>query len=698
MVPLWIVAQAAAVAMLERRELRGDDFTGQNQKEIRDLRSMQQQYQRNTSTRINQVENSFEQNFRGAISTITEKLEQIARSMAQAETSFQSTLNVKDPLKGTDKTITAAAMAAQKAAAVAERELSKIQTTFTKEAAKTTSAWGKKEVAQVQKYMKEIAKTRKALLKETQTKAKEIAKLGSKTADDTIKLEKQADKSRDKYEDKLSKVRNKLEDEIEKTDDHVADSEGRIENLAADTEGVIESEDPEKPGATYKLQEGSEKVEEVREEAGDELEYMAGENAEEMKYGEEDIQDAFAETAETLVDNGEKYTEHIGEAGAALRKAIQKATVANHGAQATFETNVNDEFAKAEALTVQLEELQDRVEQYKDVMHESLETMVEHAVSQLEKVMEENQNSFEGKAEGVYQYVASASSVQKTKAQSHVEKVRQAFLAEVQQAADQAEAYTNQAKGQLKQATDSLQVAMDKMTKVQATIATQDKDKQQIPAHATQIEIAANSLMSAESKAHTTVQAQAKAQTAHVDELDHKAEQDMANAFGEVLTEVNTEAMQDSQAISDTAGVAAERLNSMLTENTERTNSLKGDVETADYALSATQRMLAKAYKLLQAVPEQFTSIGSRTTEALRDAAYEAEKWSKDMEDPIKEATKKTMAKNEQEFNGVQGAVEGAQEASAERIGKQADDLNKMIDDTRPTWPRSARLCKIGGR
>lgn len=686
MVPLWIVALAAGMQMHERQELSGDgDFTEENHAKIQKLRTELGNYQRNTSQARQKVENSFEQNFRQAVSTVGQRLQDIARGMDQAQQSFQAKLNGygNDPLKGSEQTITKAALAAQKAAQVAQQQLGKIQQVFGAQAAKTSMAWGKKEAAEVKKWMKEIGVRRKTILKDSQLIQKNIAKMGTQSGVETIKMEKKADKNLEKYDDKLDKIRQRLEEEVEKTDDLASDMEGRTDDLAVDTETVVTSEDPEKPGLEMKVKEGGEEVEEVAEEAAEELDYMGKDNAEETKYAEEDTTDAFAETAEELADLGEKYTEHIGQTGAELRKAVQRASVANDGAQVTFEKNVQVEMKRAEQLTVMVEDLENRVEQYKEVMHEQLEAMTEHAVARLESVMEENQNSFAEKAQGVHEYVASSSGVQVLKAQSHVAKVKQSFLAEIQQASDQAEAYTNQGKATLVQAAKSLDLAMSKLAKVQASISQQDKDKQVIPQQKTQIEIAANSLLAADGKASTTVNAQAKGQQAKVDEAAHDAQHKMGVAFTDTMQDINLEQEKDSKEISDVAGAAAERLDNMLDDSVRQTNSLKSDVETADYALSTTQAMLTKSYKLLQAVPETFTQIGSKTTELLRDSAYDADKWAKDSEDPLKEAIKKTMTKNEGEFDGTQNAVETAQEVSAQRITKQVDELGKMIEGTR---------------
>lgn len=686
MVPLWIVALAAGIQMQERQELSGDgDFTSENQAKIQKLRQEEQDYSKKASEDRQKIENSFEQNFRQAIATVGSRLQDIARGMDQAEQSFQAKLNGygNDPLKGSDQTIQTAALAAQKAAQVAQQQLSKIQMTFGKEAAKTSQAWGKKEATEVKKWLKEIASRRKTILKSSQGIVKSIASVGTKSGTEIIKMEKKADKTLSGYDGKNDKIRQRLEEEVERTDDLASDMESRTDDLVDDTESVISSEDPEKPGLEVRVKEGSEEVEEVAEEAGEELDFMGKDNAEETKYAEEDTTDSFAGAAEELADLGEKYTEVIGETGAGVRKAVQRHGVANDGAQATFEKNVQTEMKRAEQLTVMVEDLENRVETYKEVMHEQLQAMTEHAVGRLEKVMEENQASFEEKAQGVYEYVTSSSGVQVLKAQSHVAKVRQSFMAEIQQASDQAEAYTNQGKATLVQAAKSLDLAMSKLAKIQASIAQQDKDKQVIPMQATQVEIAANTLLAADGKASTTVNAQAKGQSAKVDETAHEAQHKMGVAFTDTMQDINLEQEKDSKEISDVAGMSAERLDNMLDSSVAQTNSLKSDVETADYALSATQAMLTKSYKLLQAVPETFTQIGSKTTELLRDSAYDAEQWAKDSEDPLAEAIKQTMAKNEGQFDGTQNAVETAQELSAQRINKQVGELGEMIEGTR---------------
>lgn len=671
----------AAVLGTDRASDTGDgDFTAQNQQKIGDARTALSEFEQTQKTAVATIQNEWQEAFSAAVSSIKERLQTIATSMTQGQQTFKSSLNTNEPLKGVGKSIINAGLAAQKHSQKSTKEFAKIESSFEKTATTNLNAYLKKAVTQTQNMNKEVEKRQKEILKLTQGNNAEIASEARRIGDDLSKYEKKSSEVRDKYEGKFDSTRNKLEEILEHGDDNFVRMQDYVEDLQADVTNVVESEDPEAPGLEMKLGEAERKVTEAMESSQEELQGMSKMFGEDMQYAAEDIQTGFADTGHELADKGRIYAEHITQSGNKVRQALDSAKVANKGAQSQLAQNVESEFKRAEGLSTQLEDIANHVEHVKDVMHGQLEKMVETAVTQLETVFDEQHNAFESKRGAVFTYIDSGKEMEMTKVESHIEKVKGAFLAEVQQAASQSVSYTNQAQASLYQAVTSLANAMDKMGKVSDELAQQAITKDVIPRHINTIEVAKSSLKSTVSQTITAVKALKKEEEAAAEEAGYGARKTMGTAYEAMIKSINDKAELESSAIGSTAGLASERLNNMVEDNLHHFQHLKADVDVADQALASTEEMLRKAYEFLQAVPDTFTNLGARTTEAIRDVVYESEKWVKDEEEPIANGIKFSKTKAARRFDAMSDEVEASEQQSTKRISIQADEMTKMLE------------------
>lgn len=657
----------------------GQDFTSQNQAAISAIRTDFNTYQQDTARDQSNIYNNWKSAFDSAVSTIKGRLDEIKNSHTSAEQSFRSSLNSHDPLKGTDRVINAAALAAQKHSQKSTKELAKIEAAFEKTATRNLDSYLKQAVSQTAGFQTAVSARRKqieARVKQTNT---DIGSQGRKLTKDLTGWSKKADDKRSKYEDKFEATSNKLEELVEHGDEMLMDMEGRVENAEADTTDVVESEDPASPGMELKLNEAGENVEEAMENSQEELEAMSKTNAEDMKYGEEDIATGFADTAEELGDMGRIYLEHIGKSGATLRRALDKASTANDGAHKTLATNVQNELTRAAAVSVQLEDLGNKVDHVKDVMHTQLEAMVEKAVDQLEQAFEQQFAAFESQQGSVFEYIESDKEQQNLKAETHIEQVKQAFISEVQQAASQSASLASQAEAALAQAQVTLGLAEDKISKVQTEMGQQEVKKQLIPAAVNQITGAVNHLTTTMDATETAVAAQYKQHVAAGQEAAFQATKTMGDAYTSMINDINVKQELEGSRIQDTAGMAAEKLNNMVQDNVDQFGYLKKDVEVADNALASAEEMLRKSYEFLQAVPDTFSNIGARISEQLRDVAYEAETWAKDQEPLAKKGIEFAKTKASRGYDRMQEEVEDAEETSTKRVDEQSDELTKML-------------------
>lgn len=655
------------------------DFTSQNQAAISEIRAGYNKYRQDAATDMSNVYNDWKSAFNSAVSTIKDRLADITQTSTSAEQSFRSALNTNDPLKGQDKVISAVALKAQKHSQKSTKDLNKIEAAFEKTATRNLEGYLKQAVTQTAGFNTAVGERAKKIAARIKKTNYDIGTAGRKLNKEINGWGKKADDMRNKYEDKFQTVANKLEALVEDGDEYLMNMEGRVENAEADTTDVVESEDPASPGLEFKLKEAEESVEEAMENSKDELEGMAKTNAEDMKYAGEDIQTGFADTASDLAGMSQIYLEHIGKSGQALRRALDKAAKSNTGAHKALAVNVQNEATRAEAVSIQLEDLANKVDHVKDVMHTQLEAMVEKAVDQLEQVFETQFNAFESQRGGVFKYIESDKEQQDLKAEAHVEKVKQAFLTEVQQAASQSASLASQADAALSQASVTLGLAEDKIGKVQTEMAQQEVTKQQIPASMNQITGAVNHLQETMSATETAVNAQYKQHVALGQEATFVAQKKMGDAYESMINDINVKQELESSRIQDTAGMAAEKLNNMVQENVDEFGYLKGDVAVADMALSSAEEMLRKSYEFLQAVPDTFSNIGAQTSEALRDVAYEAESWAKDEEDPVKKGIEYSKTLTSRRYDRMQDEVEDTAEQSTKRLDEQSDDLTKML-------------------
>lgn len=656
-----------------------EDFTSQNQGAISAIRTDFNTYQQDAKTAQSNVYNNWKSAFDSAVSTIKGRLDEIKNAHTGADQSFRSQLNTNDPLKNTDRVINTAALASQKHSQKSTKELSKIEAAFEKTATRNLDSYLKQAVSQTDGFQNAVGARRKQIDARVKQTNVDIGSQGRRLTKDLNTWGKKTDDTRSKYEDKFEATSSKLEDLVEHGDEMLTDMEGRVENAEADTTNVVESEDPGSPGMEFKLKEADESVTEAMENAQEELESMSTTNADDMKYGEEDITTGFADTAAELGDMGRIYLEHIGKSGASLRRSLDKANTANNDAHKALATNVQNEFTRAEAVSVQLEELGNKVDHVKDVMHTQLEAMVEKAVEQLEQGFEQQFAAFESQQGSVFQYVESDKEQQDLKAQTHIEQVKQAFISEVQQAASQSASLASQAEAALNQAQVTLGLAEDKISKVQTEMAQQEIKKQLIPASLNQVQGAVNHLTTTMDATETVVNAQYKQHVAAGQEAAFQATKIMGDAYASTINDINVKTQLEGSRIQDTAGMAAEKLNTMVQDKVDQFGYLKKDVEVADTALGSAEEMLRKSYELLQAVPDTFSNIGARISEQLRDVAYEAETWAKDQEPLMKKGIEFAKTKTSRRYDRMEEEVEDAEERSTKNVDLQSDELTKML-------------------